>query len=130
MKARTRNRLAALAARAQVAHDDARIDTLVALGPTAGAYDGSTPRMIEGRCPFDARQIGWNTRERRGTTIRSGKKGGLKFVPARDAEPVARVAAHSYGEDVHDTLLAPPPGFAAQVGLVVSPASLPRPEGS
>jgi hypothetical protein len=122
MKANKRKRLAE-------ARDDARAEVRIRLGSSANAYDGSTPRMIDGRSPFEARQVGWNTRERRGTTIRSGRKGGLKFVPHRDAEPKPRVAAKSYGDDVGDSLTREPDGFGPQVGLVNRAASLPRPDG-
>lgn len=69
------------------ARDNARAEVRAILndrGPRA--YSGETPRMIDGRSPFEARQVGWNTRVSIGRTERRGKKGSLKLIrPHEDA---------------------------------------------
>lgn len=139
-----RNKLRILAAQREEARADARAAFVADSGKHASAYSGETPRMVEGRystdedgnaivterSPFNARQIGWNTRELRGTTIRTGKKGTLKFVPFRDAEPEPRQPARSYGGNVGHKLVDDTPGFGPNASLCNRPASMPRPEGS
>ncbi len=67
--------------RADVARADARAEARVALGSSATAYAGLTPTTINGTPVLASRGIGWGmrSRESRGTTIRAGKKGGLRL---------------------------------------------------
>lgn len=87
MKAKHRRQLELQAARAialaSEARDDARVDARLALGSSAKRYDGSTPTFIDGRATFSPRVLQTRMSAQAGTTRRAGRKGGLKFVPAR-----------------------------------------------
>lgn len=111
---------------AQERRDDARAETRLKLGKSAKAYAGTTPVFIDGATVFNAREMGWNTRSRRGTVERK-KGGGLRFIPARDSEPQARVQSRGYGADIGDALVGEK---LVSVALVNRAASMPRPEAT
>jgi hypothetical protein len=111
--------------------DDARAETRMKLGVSAGAYAGRTPTtsgtvytedgyVADAPC-FRGRGAGGIGRSRRGRSERK-RDGGLRFVAYRDAEPMPRVEAKSYGGPIGDKLVTD-----TQASLVSRPASMPRP---
>lgn len=109
---------------AQERRDDARAETRLALGKNAKNYAGNAPAFIGDRAVFVAREMGWNTRMRRGTVERK-KGGGLRFLPFRDSDPVRRAPSRGYGGDVGDALVGEK---LVSVSLVNRAASMPRSE--
>lgn len=87
MKSNERRKRKLLAARetARVleAREDARAETLVRLGKSANRYEGSTPHEVDGAHTFAPRVLQTRMSAHEGSTRRSGRKGTLKFVPAR-----------------------------------------------
>jgi hypothetical protein len=95
MKAKGRKRAAAAQAVVVIAARAA--EARANLGHAATAYAGLTPTTIDGRPVMHSNGIGWGMRSREavGTTIRAGKKGGLKLVrPRYDAGAPKRGGAH------------------------------------
>jgi hypothetical protein len=93
------------AARSLAAREDARVETLVRLGPSANRYEGATPHEIDGAHTFAPRVMQTRMSTHEGTTRRSGKKATLKFVPRRyDAgAPKHGGARLAPGETLADT---------------------------
>jgi hypothetical protein len=111
---------------AQERRDDARAETRLALGKNAKNYAGNAPAFIGDRAVFNARELGWNTRMRRGTVERK-KGGGLRFLPFRDSDPPVRAPSRGYGPAIGDALVG---DALVSVSLVNRAASMPRPEAT